>query len=63
MEYDYNFGNDYYKYYCNTGVKITVYKILAPEQSPSVHQVIEYLMNPLPIFNNLKYVGAEKIPC
>lgn len=30
MDYDYNFGNDYYKYYGNVGVKSTVYNILAP---------------------------------
>ena len=34
MEYDYKFGNDYYKYYGKYGIKSRVYKIMAPEQCP-----------------------------
>lgn len=30
MNYDYKFGNNYYKYYDDIGVKSTVYNILAP---------------------------------
>ena len=34
MDFDYKFGNNYYKYYDNkVGVKSTVYNILAKEQS------------------------------
>lgn len=61
MEYDYNFGNDYYKYYDNIGVKSTVYNILAPEQSQNVQPGMEYVMNPLPIFDNPNYSGCGKL--
>lgn len=61
MEYDYNFGNDYYKYYGNTGIKSTVYKIMAPEQSQNGQPGMEYLMKPLPIFDNPNYKGSGKL--
>ena len=61
MDYDYNFGNDYYKYYGDIGVKSTVYNILAPEQSQNNQPGMEYLMNPLPIFDNPNYKGSEKL--
>ena len=61
MEYDYNFGNDYYKYYNNYGIKSTVYKILAPEQSQDMQPGMEYLMEPLPIFDNPNYKGSGKL--
>ena len=61
MEYDYKFGNDYYKYYDKYGVKSTVYKILAPEQSQDVQPGMEYVMNPLPIFDNPNYKGSGKL--
>ena len=61
MEYDYNFGNDYYKYFGDVGVKSTVYNILAPEQSQNDQPGMEYLMNPLPIFDNPNYKGSNKL--
>lgn len=61
MDYDYNFGNEYYKYYGDIGVKSTVYNILAPEQSQNNQPGMEYLMNPLPIFDNPNYKGSEKL--
>ena len=61
MEYDYKFGNNYYKYYGDKGVKSTVYNILAPEQSQDVQPGMEYVMKPLPIFDNLNYVGSGKL--
>ena len=61
MEYDYKFGNDYYKYYDKYGVKSTVYNILAPEQSQDVQPGMEYEMKPLPIFDNPNYVGSNKL--
>lgn len=59
--FDYNFGNDYYKYLGTEGWKYTKYKILAPEQSQSVQPGKEYLMTPLPIFDNPKYKGSGKL--
>ena len=32
MNFDYEYGNNLYKYYGATGIKSTVYNILAPEQ-------------------------------
>ena len=61
MDYDYNFGNDYYKYYGNMGVKSTVYNIMAPAQEQSEQPGMEYLMTPLPIFDNPDYKGSGKL--
>ena len=61
MNYDYKFGNDYYKYYDKYGIKSTVYQILAPEQSQDVEPGMEYLMKPLPIFDNPNYIGSGKL--
>lgn len=61
MNYDYHFGNDYYNYYNDIGIKNTVYKILAPEQSQNVQPGMEYLMYPSPIFDNPNYKGSGKL--
>lgn len=61
MEYDYKFGNNYYNYYGDKGVKSTVYKILAPEQSQNQQPGLEYVMDPLPIFDNPNYKGSGKL--
>ena len=62
MDFDYKYGNSYYKYYDNgVGVKSTVYKILAPEQSQDVQPGMEYVMKPLPIFDNPNYKGSGKL--
>ena len=61
MDYDYNFGNNYYKYYGDTGIKSTVYNILAPAQEQDVQPGMEYLMKPLPIFDNPNYKGSGKL--
>ncbi len=61
MDYDYNFGNNYYKYYGSTGMKSTIYNILAPEQEQDVQPGMEYLMKPLPIFDDKNYIGSGKL--
>lgn len=61
MDYDYKFGNNYYKYYDGYGVKSTVYNILAPEQSQDVQPGMEYEMTPLPVFDNPNYKGSGKL--
>ena len=61
MDFDYHFGNDYYKYCGDTGIKSTIYKILAPEQSQDEQPGMEYLMDPLPIFDNPNYKGSGKL--
>ena len=61
MNYDYNFGNDYYQYKGKLGIKSTVYNILAPEQSQNVQPGMEYLMEPKPIFDNPEYCGSGKL--
>ena len=60
-DYDYKFGNTFYKYYGNKGVKSVVYNILAPEQSQEVQLGMEYVMKPLPIFDNPNYKGSGKL--
>lgn len=63
MDYDYKFGNTYYKYNLKekVGVKSTVYNILAPEQEQKQQPGMEYIMNPLPIFDDEKYKGSGKL--
>ena len=62
MDFNYKYGNNYYKYYDNkVGVKSTVYNILAPEQSQDVQPGMEYVMKPLPIFDNPNYKGSGKL--
>ena len=62
MDFNYKFGNNYYKYYDNkVGVKSTIYNILAPEQSQDRQPGIEYIMKPLPIFDNPNYKGSGKL--
>ena len=61
MDYDYKFGNDYYKYYGKVGVKSRVYNIMAPEQSQDQQPGMEYMMRPLPIFDNPNYKGSGKL--
>lgn len=61
MESDYSFGNNYYNYYGDRGVKSTVYNILAPAQEQDVQPGLEYPMVPSPIFDNPNYKGSGKL--
>lgn len=61
MNFDYCFGNDCYKYFDKTGLQLTEYQIMAPEQSQNGQPAMEYLMNPLPIFDNPNYKGSGKL--
>ena len=61
MNYDYHYGRDFYNYYNNLGIKSSEYQIMAPEQSQKEQPGMEYLMNPLPIFDNPNYIGSGKL--
>ncbi len=61
MNYDYHFGNQYYNYYDNIGLKTTEYQIMAPEQSQREQPGMEYLMTPSPVFDNPNYKGSGKL--
>ena len=61
MNIDYSYGNQYYQYFGNTGIKSIEYEIMAPEQSQSEQPGMEYLMNPRPIFDNPNYIGSGKL--
>ena len=61
MNYDYSFGNTFYNYYGDIGIKSTKYKIMAPEQSQEDQPGMEYLMTPRPIFDNPNYKGSGKL--
>ena len=61
MNYDYNFGNNYYNYEGKKGIDSVLYNILAPEQSQNVQPGMEYKMDPLPIFDNPNYIGSGKL--
>ena len=61
MNFDYQFGNNFYNYYGDIGIKSTKYKILAPEQEQNDQPGMEYLMTPKPIFDNPDYKGSGKL--
>jgi len=61
MNFDYQYGNEYYNYYNDTGIKSKLYEIMAPEQSQSEQPGMEYLMFPRPIFDNPCYKGSDKL--
>jgi len=61
MFFDYNFGNQFYNYYGDLGVKSIKYKIVAPEQSQEKQPGIESIMVPRPIFDNPNYKGSGKL--
>ena len=61
MNYDYKFGNNFYTYGEEYGIKSTKYKIIAPEQSQEKQPGLEYVMEPLPIFDNPKYIGSGRL--
>ena len=61
MNIDYSYGNQYYQYFGDTGVKSVEYDILAPDQSQTKQPGMEYLMNPRPIFDDPNYVGSNKL--
>ena len=58
---DYKFGNTFYNYYGKKGIKSIVYNIMAPEQSQPNQPGMEYVMRPLPIFDNPDYKGSGKL--
>ena len=58
---DYSFGNQFYNYHGDCGIKGIQYNILAPEQSQDKQPGMEYLMTPRPIFNNPNYIGSNKL--
>ena len=61
MNYDYAYGNQFYNYYDNIGVKSVKYQIMAPEQSQPEQPGMEYKMYPRPIFDNPNYKGSGKL--
>lgn len=61
MKFDYSFGNTFYNYYDEYGIKSIKYKIIAPEQSQEKQPGLEYKMTPLPIFDNPNYKGSDKL--
>ena len=61
MKFDYCYGNSCYNYYNDIGVKSTEYNIIAQKQSQDVQPGMEYMMNPLPIFDNPNYKGSGKL--
>ncbi len=61
MNFDYSFGNKFYKYFGKEGIESIKYDIVAPEQSQNVQPGMEYLMNPRPIFDNPNYMGSGKL--
>ncbi|MBE6144758.1 MAG: SDR family oxidoreductase [Firmicutes bacterium] len=61
MNIDYSFGNQYYQYFGDKGIKSIEYNILAPEQEQLIQPGMEYIMTPRPIFDNPNYIGSNKL--
>lgn len=61
MNYDYNYGNKYFNYYGKKGVESSVYDIIAPEQEQKRQPGFEYVMKPLPIFDDENYKGSGRL--
>ena len=61
MNYDYSYGDLYYKFYQDEGLKCKKYQIMAPPQKQNGIVGLEYVMNPLPIFDDPNYVGSGKL--
>lgn len=61
MNFDYEYGNTYYKYYDDIGFQTKKYKIMAPEQSQKKQPGLESLMTPKPVFDNPEYKGSGKL--
>ncbi len=61
MDFDYNYGNQFYNYYYPLGIQSKEYQILAPEQSQNKQPGMEYLMQPRPIFDDPSYIGSGKL--
>lgn len=61
MNNEYIFGRDKYVFDKNSGIKMTKYTPLAPPQEQRNVVGLEYLMEPLPIFDNPNYKGSGKL--
>lgn len=61
MENKYSFGRDTYIYNEKEGVKISKYKVMAPPQKQDFTVGLEYLMTPLPVYDNPNYTGNNKL--
>jgi len=61
MQNKYSFGRDTYIYNEKEGIKISSYQVMAPPQEQDFVVGLEYLMNPLPIYDNKNYKGSNKL--
>lgn len=61
MKNDYSYGNTFYNYYDDYGIKSIKYNIFVPEQEQNVQPGMEYEMIPRPIFDNPNYKGSGKL--
>lgn len=61
MQNKYSFGRDTYIYNEKEGIKISSYQVMAPPQEQNFVVGLEYLMNPLPIYDNKNYKGSNKL--
>lgn len=61
MKNSYTFGRDTYLYNNEEGYKISKYKVMAPPQEQKGVVGKEFIMTPLPIFDNPNYQGSGKL--
>lgn len=61
MENNYEFGRDSYFYNRECGIKQSKYIPIAPPQEQNQVVGLEYIMEPLPIFDDPNYIGSGKL--
>jgi len=61
MNNKYTYGKDTYLYNNKNGIKVSKFNVMAPPQHQNGLVGLEYLMTPLPIYDNLDYKGSEKL--
>lgn len=61
MNNKYTYGRDTYIYNNKNGIKISKFNVIAPPQHQNGLVGLEYIMTPLPIYDNPNYKGSNKL--
>lgn len=61
MNNKYSYGRDTYIYNNKNGIKVSKFNVMAPPQHQNGLVGMEYLMTPLPIYDNPNYCGSGKL--
>ncbi len=61
MNNNYTYGKDTYIYNDKNGIKVSKFNVIAPPQHQNGLVGLEYLMTPLPIYDNPNYKASDKL--